>query len=72
MCLAKPRNFALNNKLSDVSVNGIYRMTYFTIEDVVVLDANTILVANDNNYLATGGRGAEAKDHNEMIWVRLE
>jgi hypothetical protein len=60
------------SKLSDVSVGGIYKMPYVTIEDVLVIDANTILVANDNNYPATGGRGADVKDRNEMIWVKLE
>ncbi len=60
------------NKLSDVSVGGVYKMPYVTIEDVLVLDANTILVANDNNYPATGGRGADVKDRDEMIWVKLE
>jgi glycerophosphoryl diester phosphodiesterase len=39
---------------------------------VLVLDANTILVANDNNYPGMGGRGAEVKDRNEMIWIKLE
>jgi glycerophosphoryl diester phosphodiesterase len=42
-----------------------------TIEDILVLDANTILVANDNNYPGTGGRGEEVKDNNEFIWLRL-
>jgi glycerophosphoryl diester phosphodiesterase len=65
-------NIADPNKLSDVSVNGVYRMPYVTIEDVLVLDANTILVANDNNYPGTGGRGADVKDRNEMIWLKLE
>ena len=65
-------NVADPNRLSDVSANGVYRMTYFTIEDVIVLDANTILVANDNNYPATGGRGADVKDRSEMIWLKLE
>jgi glycerophosphoryl diester phosphodiesterase len=37
-----------------------------------VVDANTILVANDNNYPGTGGRGADVKDRNEMIWLKLE
>jgi hypothetical protein len=60
------------NKLSDVSANGVYKMPYVTIEDVLVIDANTILVANDNNYPGTGGRGADLKDRNEMIWVKLE
>ena len=65
-------NIADPNKLSDVSANGVYKMPYVTIEDVLVVDANTILVANDNNYPAMGGRGADVKDRDEMIWVKLE
>jgi glycerophosphoryl diester phosphodiesterase len=65
-------NIADPNRLSDMSANSVYRMSYFTIEDVIVLDANTILVANDNNYPATGGRGADVKDRSEMIWLKLE
>ena len=48
--------------LSDVSANGVYKMPYVTIEDVLVIDASTILVANDNNYPGTGGRGADVKE----------
>jgi hypothetical protein len=65
-------NIADPNKLSDVGVNGVYKMPYVTIEDVLVLDANTLLVVNDNNYPATGGRGADVKDRTEMIWIKLE
>jgi hypothetical protein len=60
------------NKLAPSSVNTIFSFPYVTIEDVLVLDANTILVANDNNYPGTGGRGKDTKDANEMIWLKLE
>jgi hypothetical protein len=36
-----------------------------------MLDANTLLVANDNNYDAMGGRGKDVKDPNEFIWLKL-
>ncbi len=60
------------NSLAPSSVNGMFKFPYVTIEDVLVLDANTILVANDNNYPGTGGRGKDVKDANEMIWLKLE
>lgn len=56
-----------NNLVSD----GVFTFPFVTIEDVLVLDENTILVANDNNYPGTGGRGAEVKDNNEIIWLKL-
>ena len=45
--------------------------TYFTIEDVEILDADRIAVLNDNNYPATGGRGADVKDVNEFLTIDL-
>lgn len=57
--------------LSPSSQGGVFRFPYFTVEAVIVLDPNTILVNNDNNYPATGGRGADVKDANEFIWLRL-
>lgn len=57
--------------LAPSSRQGVFRFPYFTIENLLVLDANTLLVANDNNYPATGGRGADVKDANEFIWLRL-
>ncbi|GAO75737.1 esterase-like activity of phytase family protein [Meiothermus ruber] len=63
--IADPRGLAPSTQ------GGVFRFPYFTIEAVLVLDASTLLVANDNNYPATGGRGAEVKDANEFIWLRL-
>jgi glycerophosphoryl diester phosphodiesterase len=48
-----------------------FRFPFVTIEDVLVLDSETIVVFNDNNYDAKGGRGATIKDPNEMIVLRL-
>ncbi len=48
-----------------------FRFPFFTIEDVLVLDENTIVVLNDNNYDRPGGRGADVKDPNEMIVLDL-
>ncbi|WP_017301148.1 esterase-like activity of phytase family protein [Nodosilinea nodulosa] len=43
---------------------------FVTIEDVLVLDKDTILVANDNNYPFSVGRGPDI-DNNEIIEVKL-
>ncbi|MEY4519585.1 MAG: hypothetical protein RLZZ499_2185 [Cyanobacteriota bacterium] len=42
-----------------------------TVEDVVVIDENTILVANDNNYPFSQGREDDI-DNNEAILIDLE
>ena len=48
-----------------------YTMPFQTIEDVLVLDNKTILVANDNNYPFSIGR-APAIDNNEIVILELE
>ncbi len=52
--------------------NGVLTFPYVTIENVIVLNKNTILVANDNNYPATGGRGQDVKDQNQFLWLKLD
>ena len=47
-----------------------YTMPYVTIEDVLVLDARTLLIVNDNNFPYGGGR-ALASDDTEFVKVRL-
>ena len=65
-------NISDANKLSPSTVNGVFTFPFVTIEDVIVLNANTVLIANDNNYDGKGGRGVEVKDPNEFIWLKLE
>lgn len=48
-----------------------FTFPYFTIEDVEILDARTIAVMNDNNFPATGGRGATVADVNEYLQIRI-
>ncbi|MEM9768904.1 MAG: glycerophosphodiester phosphodiesterase family protein, partial [Cyanobacteria bacterium P01_D01_bin.71] len=48
-----------------------FTFPFVTIEDVLVLDEETILVANDNNYPFSVGRGPDI-DNNEIIQIALE
>ncbi|MDK2410031.1 phytase [Aphanizomenon sp. PH219] len=48
-----------------------YDMPFQTIEDVLVIDSKTILVANDNNYPFSIGR-PPAIDNNEMVVLELD
>ena len=48
-----------------------FTFPYVTIEDVDLVDADTIAVLNDNNYPATGGRGADVRDVNEYLEIDL-
>ncbi|GAB4380040.1 MAG: hypothetical protein Kow00121_35440 [Elainellaceae cyanobacterium] len=56
----------------DLNGDGSTEFTFpfQTIEDVLVLDENTILVANDNNYPFSVGR-PPAIDNNEIITIEL-
>lgn len=59
--------------LEDLNNDGStdFRFPFVTIEDVLVVDEDTILVANDNNYRAVGGRPPEP-DQNEILLLDLE
>lgn len=59
---------------NDLNQDGSTQFTFpfVTIEDVLVLDNKTILVANDNNYPFSTGRSATEADNNESIVLELE
>lgn len=56
----------------DLDGNGSTNFTfpYVTIESVLILDANTLLVINDNNYPGTGGRNT-GSDPTEFLRIGL-
>lgn len=49
-----------------------FAFPYFTIEDVEIVDRDTIAVMNDNNFPAAGGRGADVPDANEYLEITLD
>jgi glycerophosphoryl diester phosphodiesterase len=51
--------------------NTSYKMPFVTIENLLVIDANTILVANDNNYPFSIGR-PPGIDNNEIVQISLD
>lgn len=57
---------------NDLNGDGetIYDMPFVTIEDVVVIDEDTILVANDNNFPFSMGRELDI-DNNEIAIIDL-
>jgi Ca2+-binding RTX toxin-like protein len=58
---------------SDLNGDGskVYTMPFVTIENVLVLDSQRVLVANDNNYPFSLGR-PPALDNNEMVVLQLD
>lgn len=56
-----------------VGLGRYYRFPYVTPECLTVLDAHTLLVANDNNYpFSAGRRPSRAPDDSEFIRLRLK
>jgi hypothetical protein len=51
--------------------DGIFRFPFVTIEDVDIVDADHIIVANDNNLPFSAGRKPNAQDDNEFILLRV-
>lgn len=48
-----------------------FRFPYLTTESIQVLDRKHVVIVNDNNYPATGGRGPSLTDATEWIWLEL-
>jgi Ca2+-binding RTX toxin-like protein len=73
--VAKEEVANLLNIVDTNDLNGdgktIYKMPFQTIENILVLDSKTILVANDNNYPFSIGR-SPAIDNNEIVVLGLE
>jgi glycerophosphoryl diester phosphodiesterase len=49
-----------------------FDMPFVTIENVLVLDKDSILVANDNNFPFSTGRDAVNIDNNEIVQIKLD
>ena len=59
----------------DVAEDGrtktVFTFPFTTIEDVLVLDNNRLLVLNDNNYPGSAGREFGVSDNNEFIVINV-
>ncbi len=49
-----------------------FRFPYYCVESIQVLDRRRVVVVNDNNFPATGGRGPQIKDSTEWLWLELQ
>ena len=61
-----------NNLGGNGTTNGVFTFPFITIEDIIPIDANTILIANDNNYPFSTGRSTTLPDNNEFALIRLD
>ena len=54
------------------TTNGVFTFPFITIENIIPIDAQTILVGNDNNYPFSAGRTPGVPDDNELALIRLD
>jgi hypothetical protein len=64
MNIYDPRDVA-----GDGKERNVFTFPFTTIEDVLVLDNNRLLVINDNNYPGSAGREFGVPDNNEFIVI---
>ena len=59
---------------NDLNGDGstVFTFPYVTIESVVILDSDTLLVVNDNNFPGTGGRLLGVSDPIEFLRIKTE
>lgn len=56
---------------ADGRANTVFTFPFVTIEDVLVLDNNQLLVINDNNYPGSAGREFGVPDNNEFVVLHV-
>lgn len=66
MAIADPKGLARRG-----GKDGRFTFPFVTIEDVDVVDAEHIMVANDNNYPYSMGRALGRQDDNEFVLLRV-
>lgn len=66
MNIYDPRDVA-----GDGRTKTVFTFPFTTIEDVLVLDNNRLLVINDNNYPGSAGREFGVPDNNEFIVIHV-
>ena len=73
MKLRDPDRISGSSANGDVGLGDPFAMPFNTIEGVLVLDAQTLLVTDDNNFPFSIGRhvGTKAPDDNEFVQIRL-
>ena len=66
MSIYDPRDVA-----DDGRTNTVFTFPFVTIEDLLVLDNNRLLVINDNNYPGSAGRAFGVSDNDEFIVLHV-
>ncbi|WP_278397343.1 esterase-like activity of phytase family protein [Acinetobacter venetianus] len=71
MKIANPNALYGVAREGDIGTDRIFAFPFETIEDVIIENATTLTVLNDNNFPGSTGRNAKLADDNEIIQIRL-
>lgn len=71
MDLANPNLLYGTPRTGDIATGERFGFPFQTIEDIIIEDATTLTVFNDNNFPGSSGRNAKLADDNEMIQIKL-
>jgi hypothetical protein len=70
MNIADPAGISFPGRPGDIGLGETFSFPYTTIEDVLPLDAERLLVVNDNNFPFSTGRNQALPDYDDFIVVR--
>ena len=70
MNIADPAGVSLPGRPNDIGLGETFSFPYVTIEDVLPLDRERLLVINDNNFPFSTGRNLALPDYYDFIVVR--
>ncbi len=70
LAIADPNLISLPARPGDIGLGATFSMPFVTIESVLPLDGERLLVINDNNYPFSAGRNPLLPDDTEFIVVR--
>jgi hypothetical protein len=72
LAIADPSGVAGSPRDGDIGIGRTFSFPFQTIESVLHLDGNVLLVIDDNNYPFSTGRNPSRPDDTELILVRLD
>jgi len=70
MDIPDPDGISLPGRPGDIGLGSTFSFPYVTIEDVLPLDKERLLVINDNNFPFSTGRNPSLPDYDDFIIVR--
>jgi glycerophosphoryl diester phosphodiesterase len=70
--LGDPDNISAPARPGDFGTGNPFKFPFQTIESVINLDGNVLMVVNDNNYPFSTGRNSRLPDDDEFVLIQLD